>query len=54
LINLSELAPGKAVTMVIEHSNGSKEEIKLSHSYNAEQLKWFKAGSALNLIRANK
>jgi aconitate hydratase len=54
LINLSELAPGKAVTMVIEHSNGSKEEIKLSHSYNAEQLKWFKAGSALHLMRANK
>ncbi|GIL16940.1 MAG: aconitate hydratase [Oligoflexia bacterium] len=51
LVDLSQLAPGKNVKMVIEHSSGSKEEIQLKHSYNAEQIKWFKAGSALNLIR---
>jgi aconitate hydratase len=50
LTGLSALAPGKNVTMTIEHSNGSKETIELKHSYNAEQLKWFVAGSALNLI----
>jgi aconitate hydratase len=51
IVNLSALAPGQTVTMVLNHANGQKEEIKLKHSYNAEQLKWFKAGSALNLIR---
>jgi aconitate hydratase len=51
LVDLSALAPGKNVKMVIEHKDGKKEEIQLKHSYNAEQLKWFKAGSALNLIR---
>jgi aconitate hydratase len=51
IVNLSSLAPGQPVTMVLNHANGQKEEIKLKHSYNAEQLKWFKAGSALNLIR---
>ena len=51
LVNLQALAPGKNVTMVIQHKDGTKEEISLRHSYNAEQIKWFKAGSALNLIR---
>ncbi|PIS09871.1 MAG: aconitate hydratase [Bdellovibrio sp. CG10_big_fil_rev_8_21_14_0_10_47_8] len=50
LKDLASLAPGKNVSMLIEHKDGSKEEIQLKHSYNAEQLKWFKAGSALNLI----
>ncbi len=51
LIDLANLAPGKNVTMRVEHKDGSKEEITLKHSYNNEQLKWFRAGSALNLIR---
>ncbi len=51
LVNLSEFAPGKNVKMIIEHKGGKKEEVQLKHSYNAEQIKWFKAGSALNLIR---
>ncbi len=51
LVDLGSLAPGKAVKCVLKHADGSKEEISLKHSYNAEQLKWFKAGSALNLIR---
>jgi aconitate hydratase len=38
--------------MVLTHGNGSTEKVQLKHSYNAEQLNWFKAGSALNLIRA--
>lgn len=52
LVDLASFAPGKPVKMVIEHKGGAKEEIMLKHSYNAEQIKWFKAGSALNLIRA--
>jgi aconitate hydratase len=52
LVDLQSLAPGRDVKMEIKHSDGSKEVIALKHSYNAEQLNWFKAGSALNLIRA--
>lgn len=51
---VTELAPGKNLTAVLEHADGQKEEIAVKHSYNAEQIKWFKAGSALNLIRAAK
>src|SRR6185312_16794057 len=49
LVELSSFAPGKNVKMVIEHKDGRKEEVSLKHSYNAEQVKWFQAGSALNL-----
>ncbi|MFN7453533.1 MAG: aconitate hydratase [Pseudobdellovibrionaceae bacterium] len=51
LVDLKALAPGKPVKAIIEHKGGAKEEILLKHSYNAEQIKWFVAGSALNLIR---
>lgn len=51
LSELSQLAPGKNVKMTIEHKNGQTEVVELKHTYNAEQLKWFRAGSALNLIR---
>lgn len=54
LVGLKDLAPGKPVKMEIKHKDGSKEVIDLKHSYNSEQLNWFKAGSALNLIRSNK
>ncbi len=48
---LSDFAPGKPLTMVIRHGDGKEETVALNHSYNAEQIKWFKAGSALNLLR---
>ncbi len=48
---LTEFAPGKQVTMVLHHTDGTKDEIKLNHTYNQQQIEWFKAGSALNLIR---
>ena len=51
LTGLSALAPGKNVSMTIAHADGNKETIQLIHTYNQEQLKWFVAGSALNLIR---
>ncbi len=54
LTGLSQLAPGKPVKMEVTHKDGTKESIELKHSYNAEQLKWFKAGSALNLLRGQK
>ena len=51
LVDLNDLAPGKQVKCVITHSDGNKEEIMLNHSYNQSQIEWFKAGSALNVLR---
>ena len=48
---LKDLAPGKNLTLVVKHADKSVENIAVKHTYNDEQLKWFKAGSALNLIR---
>ncbi len=50
---LTSFAPGKQLTLVLNHDNGSKDEIKVNHSYNAQQIEWFKAGGALNIIRAS-
>jgi aconitate hydratase len=51
LVDLKNLAPNQKVKMKIKHADGLAEEIWLKHTYIAEQLKWFKAGSALNLLR---
>ena len=51
LVGLDGLEPGKQVTCVVLHVDGSKDEIMLKHSYNNSQIKWFKAGSALNILR---
>ncbi len=50
--DLNEFAPKKQLTMEIVHADGSKESIKLNHTYNEQQIEWFKYGSALNLIKA--
>jgi aconitate hydratase len=49
--DLKDFAPGKSLTLVLRHSDGSKDEIKANHTYNKNQIEWFKAGSALNLIK---
>lgn len=49
--DLDSFAPGEPLTLEIVHSDGSKESILLNHSYNQSQIEWFKAGSALNLIK---
>jgi aconitate hydratase len=49
--DLVSFAPGKQITLKLNHANGSMEEILLNHTYNAAQIEWFKAGSALNLIK---
>jgi len=48
---LSEFAPGRQLTMLANHADGSSSEIKLNHTYNEAQIGWFRAGSALNLIK---
>lgn len=50
-IDLTEFAPGKQLTLEFVHANGSKDIILTNHTYNAAQIEWFKAGSALNLIK---
>jgi aconitate hydratase len=51
LLGLAELAPGSTVRMVIKHADGSTDEATLVHTFNENQVEWFRAGSALNLIR---
>jgi aconitate hydratase len=49
-LQVSELAPEKPVKMILKHADGTADEILLNHTMNESQIKWFKAGSALNLI----
>lgn len=51
ITGLTDFAPGKQLTMVLHHTDGKTDKIKLNHTYNTQQIEWFKAGSALNLIR---
>lgn len=48
---LESFAPGRNLTMVLKREDGSSEKIELAHSFNEGQIEWFKAGSALNLVR---
>jgi aconitate hydratase len=48
---LVNFAPGHQLSVVLHHANGQTDEIKVNHTYNLQQIEWFKAGSALNLIR---
>lgn len=52
VVGLKAFSPGVPLTIIINHSDGTKHEIKANHSYNKQQIEWFKAGGALNIIRA--
>jgi len=54
ILGLTEFAPGKPLTLVLHHADGTQEEILANHTYNAQQIEWFKAGGALNIIRKNQ
>ena len=54
LLGLNELQPAKPVKCQIVHEGGTKEEINLQHSYNNFQIEWFRAGSALNVLRSKE
>ncbi|CCH59812.1 hypothetical protein TBLA_0B09940 [Henningerozyma blattae CBS 6284] len=54
IIGLSEFAPGKCVTMRVTPKNGDSWTTELTHTFNEEQIEWFKNGSALNKIRKDK
>ena len=51
-LDLTDFAPGKPLTLEFLHADGSKDVILANHTYNLQQIDWFKAGSALNLIAA--
>jgi aconitate hydratase len=51
VVGLSELAPGRPVTVVLRHADGTTEEIVTNHTMNEDQIAWFEAGSALNVLR---
>lgn len=54
ITDLTEFAPGKPLTLVFKHTDGTSDTIMANHTYNEGQIGWFKAGSALNLIAAGK
>ncbi|MDB5203350.1 MAG: aconitate hydratase [Ferruginibacter sp.] len=51
IIRLKTFAPGKKIKIVLKHKDGTKDEIMVNHTYNKQQIEWFKAGGALNIIR---
>ncbi len=51
ILGLTEFAPGKSLSLVLNHEDGSSDTITVNHSYNEQQIEWFKAGGALNIIR---
>lgn len=53
IIGLTSFAPNTPLTLVLNHIDGTSDQIKVNHTYNAQQIEWFKAGGALNIIRAN-
>lgn len=51
VLGLTHFAPGVPLTVVAYHKDGTKDEIEVNHTYNEQQIEWFKAGSCLNVIR---
>lgn len=51
IVGLEHIVPGKNLTVVLNHVDGTTEKFEVAHTYNENQLEWFRAGSALNLIR---
>jgi aconitate hydratase len=52
LLGLTTFAPNKPLRLVLNHKNGTTDTINCNHTYNEQQIEWFKAGGALNIIRA--
>jgi aconitate hydratase len=52
ILGLTSFAPNTPLTLVLNHSDGTSENIQVNHSYNEQQIEWFKAGAALNIIKA--
>ncbi|MFT6722373.1 MAG: aconitate hydratase [Flavobacteriaceae bacterium] len=50
-VDISDFKPGEPLTIVITHENGTSDSIQVHHTYNHSQIGWFRAGSALNVIK---
>jgi len=53
-LQVRDIAPGNQITALIKHTNDTTDEILLNHTFNEQQILWFKSGSALNIISGNK
>lgn len=53
ITGLTTFTPGKNLVLTLHHADGTEESFEVKHSYNAQQIEWFKAGGALNIIRAS-
>ena len=51
LLALGGMAPGNKIRCRVSHADGTSEALELNHSFSKKQLEWFRAGSALNLVR---
>ena len=54
ILGLTTFAPGQPLTLVLHHVDGTEDQILANHTYNAQQIEWFKEGGALNIIRKNQ
>lgn len=54
ITGLHDFVPGKPLTIVLHHDDGNSESFPVNHTYNEQQIEWFKAGGALNIIRMNQ
>jgi aconitate hydratase len=51
IVGLADLAPGRPVTVVLHHADGTTDEVSTTHTMSDEHIAWFRAGSALNVLR---
>jgi aconitate hydratase len=51
VLGLTNFTPGEPLTVALNHKDGSREEFEVNHTYNEQQIEWFRAGGALNVIR---
>jgi aconitate hydratase len=54
ITGLNDFTPGKPLNIVLNHIDGTSDTFKVNHTYNQQQIEWFKAGGALNIIRMNQ
>jgi aconitate hydratase len=54
ITGLNDFSSGKPLNIVLHHADGNSESFSVNHTYNAQQIEWFKAGGALNIIRMNQ
>lgn len=54
ITGLASFAPDKPLAIVLHHADGNTESFQVNHTYNEQQIEWFKAGGALNIIRMNQ